>query len=874
MEKKRFCSCRSPLHLAILLVVMVMIIAGCNGSDEISDREVIPLAEEVLPEEGEDSLPEEGATADEPLTTLIPAGLFWYGSPTSDPDAHGDEFVQRQVFLPDFVIYTFEVNNLMYELCVEEGGCTPPHDLDDDLQKYGDPDNYHKPVNGVDWRQADDYCAWAGGRLPTEAEWEKTARGEDALTFPWGEDDPNCDLTNMTGCGDTLDEVGSHPDGQSPWGVYDMAGNAYEWVDDWYNPATYEYSLVSSPAGAPFGTLKVVRGGSFQDGPLTHRAASRYALDPDEYDENLGFRCVLQGETQIAYAPFCAPSYQSFCLPNCQPSDPGQPGGEPDISVVALSCPSGGRSTISLDTGLTNTQGLSVSVNGLPYTHCFEVEEYPGRLYCNGATPPAGYDVQVRVCRDPDEGDNGIPGCEEPYCAEGYELRDGQCLRITTGDNCDEGWLLNPNSLECEPDEQDDCPEGTTFASGQGCTPDNGDECPPDYYNDFYDQTCEPDQNRGGFCLPGYYYNEDINCCSPLKRDNYGCEEDEYYQTGDLAALTDQSELFPAGDGCQPLTWDGCTEGFRFDRQQGCVPVDPDQPPDGEGTRNNCENGYLATGACDPGDNQGNEPCDEGSDYYPDLDRCIQQDGEDDCALGYQTSANNGDACVPSDGPGSPCAPGFTNHPQWDCCVPVPGDPGSSCPEDDQNGDPNMAYFSMNMTGYDFQNGFCYEGDCPPGFSLDEASNTCRPIFENGCPPGTNQRSYDQACEPDTPGECPDGTIPVAANNSCIPDDPNTPDCAEGMTFDWALGYCVNLNTDGCAPGFAAAGQGDSCEPGQPGSNGDEQCWTVVFTVPECTSGEDPGGVCPPGHPFNPQTGECAENPPSGGSGRPNPNKP
>ena len=170
---------------------------------------------------------------------LIPAGSFVMGA---DDVGEPDERPRHVVDLPAFLMDRTEVTRGDYHRCTSAGVCTEPRPLD---ARFRDP---RQPIVGVSWHQARTYCAWAGGRLPTEAEWEKGARGTDGRTFPWGEEYPDgrravYGRSEATG---HPDPVGTHPRGDSPFGLHDMAGNVWEWVESPYDPYAYR-----EPARAP-----------------------------------------------------------------------------------------------------------------------------------------------------------------------------------------------------------------------------------------------------------------------------------------------------------------------------------------------------------------------------------------------------------------------------------------------------------------------------------------------------------------------------------------------------------------------------------------------------------------------------------------------
>jgi formylglycine-generating enzyme required for sulfatase activity len=228
---------------------------------------------------------------------LVPAGEFLMGS----SDGGSDEKPQRKVYLDAYRMDRTEVTNAMYAQCVAAGACKAPADISSRTRSkyYNDPQYANYPVLYVSWDAAQAYCKWAGGRLPTEAEWEKAARGTDGRVYPWGNAEPNCDRLNYNSgnracIGDTT-PVGAYPQGASPYGALDMAGNVWEWVADWYGESYYASAPARNPPGPGSGQYRVLRGGSWLNDQGDVRAASRSRNGPDDVNHNVGFRCVRSG---------------------------------------------------------------------------------------------------------------------------------------------------------------------------------------------------------------------------------------------------------------------------------------------------------------------------------------------------------------------------------------------------------------------------------------------------------------------------------------------------------------------------------------------------------------------------------------------------
>ncbi len=230
----------------------------------------------------------------DPVTmVVIPAGDFFMGSPPGEGRA--DEQPQRKVRLDAYAIDIHEVTNSRYLNFIHSTGRKePPNPYSEKLLSQ-EPDTGDLPVVQITWYDAVDYCRWAGKRLPTEAEWEKTARGNHGSKFPWGSSGPQREWVNFERDWDgtnTLWPVGSSPQTVSPYGVHDMAGNVREWVQDWYAVDFYVRGPNNNPHGPQNGILKVIKGGSWHSFVSDIRAASRgkggFALKTD----GIGFRCA------------------------------------------------------------------------------------------------------------------------------------------------------------------------------------------------------------------------------------------------------------------------------------------------------------------------------------------------------------------------------------------------------------------------------------------------------------------------------------------------------------------------------------------------------------------------------------------------------
>jgi formylglycine-generating enzyme required for sulfatase activity len=230
------------------------------------------------------------------LMDYVPAGNFLMGSDkTIDSQAADNELPQHTVYLDAYRIDQTEVTNAQYARCVASGQCTSPQSTSSSTRSsyYEDSQYANYPVISVDWNQAQAYCAWSGRRLPSEAEWEKATRGTDGRIYPWGNAAPDQSLLNFNdNKGDTT-AVGNYPSGASPYGALDMAGNVWEWVNDWCSSTYYAQSPPKNPSGPTSGDGRGLRGGSWDSSGRLVRSADRGWSAPVSWLSGIGFRCAV-----------------------------------------------------------------------------------------------------------------------------------------------------------------------------------------------------------------------------------------------------------------------------------------------------------------------------------------------------------------------------------------------------------------------------------------------------------------------------------------------------------------------------------------------------------------------------------------------------
>ncbi len=302
------------------------------------------------------------------VLVAVPGGTFTMGHGGSDNPIH-------TVTLSDFWIYQAKVTNQQYALCVNAGKCKTP-DLIDNIG-YTDIMHANDPVNGVNWDQASSYCSFVHGALPTEAQWEKTARGPDGNLYPWGDHAPTCDYLNFNNCVGKTTDVTKYPQGQSYYHALDMEGNAFEWVADWYSALYYKISPLHNPFGPDTGLLRSIRSAGYKSKAEETPASTRRSDLPKSHRRDLGFRCVVVDPTYFA--------------PLCQ-SIGSSDGGNSDCPKVGIgltpNCPAGIVTVTFTDDHSTD---LNANVSGVDLPKCSVVQktgdhDFPQVYNCSSGT--------------------------------------------------------------------------------------------------------------------------------------------------------------------------------------------------------------------------------------------------------------------------------------------------------------------------------------------------------------------------------------------------------------------------------------------------------------------------------------------------------
>jgi len=285
---------------------LVCLACGCELLSDFSPVDPVDGDATDVPTEFGEQRCSDVAEPCPPDMRYVPCGPFLMGA----PDAGGaeDEHPEHIVRVSAFCIDRFEVTNRQYAECVHAAACDPPYSPASATRPayYSDDAFADYPVVHVDWPFARTFCAWRGKRLPSEAEWEKAARGgcelaspttcgtEDELWYPWGDTGPACSSANFSGCGGDTAVVGTHGAGTSPYGVEDAAGNVAEWTGDWYEVDGYASCATgcTDPRGPTDGASRVIRGGAWSDPADGLRVSKRDARPSSFAGDGVGFRCA------------------------------------------------------------------------------------------------------------------------------------------------------------------------------------------------------------------------------------------------------------------------------------------------------------------------------------------------------------------------------------------------------------------------------------------------------------------------------------------------------------------------------------------------------------------------------------------------------
>lgn len=453
----------------------------------------------------------------------VPAGEFIMGTGAGNSP-------QKTVYLDAYWIYSIPVTNKMYTQCVATGNCSPPAQ-EVGSPVYSNPQYGDFPVVGVTWDMAANYCGWTQSQLPTEAQWEKAARGEEGAVYPWGIDDPSCGLLNFEGCLGHTNSVLDFEGGRSPYGAYDMAGNVFQWVKDFYEEHAYDSMELRNPAGPSSGTSHSLRGSSYETETALLPSGIRHFGAAAYHSGELGFRCAVPEPK--ALAPYCQLS--SYVPTGAGPTDSACQ--LPELGTQRNYCEGRkGFATITIPDGATyriTTPGYRCTdaiVNSERLVTCSGPDESSGKLtVCNSACSGAPSETGSPVVCDP-----------------GYDL-DASTLAC----------IYAPNALDAG---AVGCPVGYNLIQ-------RGDR-----------KICAVGLNQNGQCAPGTYFDGQYGACvSPA------AGVDAPYGINDPAGA---SQLFqgcaagyafdPGYQCCQANAggaYPGCPVGFAFDSKQNtCVP--------------------------------------------------------------------------------------------------------------------------------------------------------------------------------------------------------------------------------------------------------------------------------------------------------------
>ena len=454
------------------------------------------------------------------VLVAVPEGEFIMGHGGDDDPIH-------TIFLNEFWIYRTEVSNRSFALCVALGQCTSPDPVlnpyfDSKLNpRFFDPALANDPVVGVNWDQADAYCKMVNGRLPTEAEWEKTARGPDGNIYPWGKANPSCTLANIGRCNPGVTPVNGYAEGKSYYEALNLAGNVFEWVADWYNPTYYSISPTEDPTGPETGSFRSVRSTGLREDSYLAESARRFRFKPAEARNDLGFRCVVESENLLSFAPWC----QMVAYVGAD-----QGGGAPaDVVIPSPSCPPVNGSSFGYCNTNVNPKlpaaNLNFNPDALPAGTLFTVPggcaldsttADPNDYYCTSG----GVATVQGLCTVP-------PPPAPATCPAGYTQNGNVCEWTgggTDATRCLPGVTYDPLTPCCSstPGVGDSftlCPANAPYYSGGVCVPWPSSDFGPLVTINVNLGTCGTGGNNNGCvqqaCDPGLCWDQAQCACVP-----------------------------------------------------------------------------------------------------------------------------------------------------------------------------------------------------------------------------------------------------------------------------------------------------------------------------------------------------------------------
>jgi formylglycine-generating enzyme required for sulfatase activity len=442
------------LHLSLMAVIVLLVVAAaCAPQSGPGQPQALSSTQQpatAQPTEPVSVVPPEPALTESlaPITLSIPpmqvGSLYRYfdgalldAIPNDGPFLMGgvaEDNRQHQVTVSDYWMYSTEVTNQMYAWCVSLGKCTPPGAAAN--PGYADPKYLNYPVVGMDWQQASDYCGFAHGRLPTEAEWEKAASWDASLKqkriYPWGDHRPTCDLLNYKNCLFRSAPVTNYGQGRSFYGVLNLEGNVFEWVNDWYSPTYYATSPANDPQGPDSGGMRVMRSSAFgSDGYIVDPARRSYAK-PWAQRSDLGFRCVVQDPSY--FAPYCSVSVYYPAI-TAGGAGPQKPCADPVIEQTSYCAQ---NKTPVVNVTVHNSPPTLVSISGLE--QCSPAN--------NDANAPhqCGLGVKIQVQATCPSGPAGSATCPANYSRDPNDPN--RCVSVGAVGACPTGFQYD-DSLKC-----------------------------------------------------------------------------------------------------------------------------------------------------------------------------------------------------------------------------------------------------------------------------------------------------------------------------------------------------------------------------------------------------------------------------------------